>query len=316
MSSYQVESEVNCVIAKFAQTLSRLVNTCSWKKQTNVVFSCVQVSSDLLDIDGSEEEESVYIYVRTLSQLTTHHPSRLVMVSSLTLPCTPTQPDVAVTVTTNGEDVTDKFQYDPTIGFWPAAITSLASTSFTCYFTLDDQTESLSVKVLSRAGEKVGAEELEVTVTSQTKQTDRLQLVCKVFRHQQRQVEIVDIYWQLPALDGQQLHKDDIVMMMRDRFTLEEVELDSVIVSTLVIEEVDEDDQGVYSCRVETIDGKIFEAETFVNVDSIPSELITILPTETGQSNMIPNNSDNAAQVGSLLSVFVYICGLLHIFYR
>ena len=258
----------------------------------------------------------MYIYVRTLSQLTTHHPSRLVMVSSLTLPCTPTQPDVAVTVTTNGEDVTDKFQYDPTIGFWPAAITSLASTSFTCYFTLDDQTESLSVKVLSRAGEKVGAEELEVTVTSQTKQTDRLQLVCKVFRHQQRQVEIVDIYWQLPALDGQQLHKDDIVMMMRDRFTLEEVELDSVIVSTLVIEEVDEDDQGVYSCRVETIDGKIFEAETFVNVDSIPSELITILPTETGQSNMIPNNSDNAAQVGSLLSVFVYICGLLHVFYR
>ena len=168
-------------------------------------------------------------------------------------------------------------------------------------------TES-GVEVVRKDGGRGGETELEVTLTSQTSE-DRLQLVCKVFRHQHISLGL-DINWQLPALDTghSQLHKDDIMMMMNSRYSLEEVELDSIIVSTLVIQEVDEDDQGVYKCIVETIDGKSFEAETFVNVEDVPSELITIPPAFTGQRE---RNLSNSGTTPRLLSVFTFIYGVL-----
>ena len=108
----------------------------------------------------------------------------------LQLPCIPTHPDILVSLTANGEDVTDQFQYDPTRGFWPGPRTSTTSTTFTCYFSLAGQTESLSVKVVSREWERVGEEEVvEVTLTSQTKQ-EELQLVCKIFTPEDSPVEM------------------------------------------------------------------------------------------------------------------------------
>ena len=228
----------------------------------------------------------------------------------LQLPCIPTHPDILVSLTANGEDVTDQFQYDPTRGFWPGPRTSTTSTTFTCYFSLAGQTESLSVKVVSREWERVREEEVvEVTLTSQTKQ-EELQLVCKIFTPEDSPVEIVDLYWQLPALDGQQIHKDEIVMMdVRDRFSLEEVKMDFVTVSTLVIDEVDQEDQGVYRCRVETMDGKSFESETFVNVDSLASEEMTVNPSAIGLLDPTPTSS--AASPGTLTSVLISVLLLL-----
>ena len=59
--------------------------------------SCVinQFFNDQLDIDGSEAEESIYIYVATEGVLTPHDPGQTVMVTrsgqtDLTLPCPPT----------------------------------------------------------------------------------------------------------------------------------------------------------------------------------------------------------------------------------
>ena len=155
-------------------------------------------------------------------------------------------------------------------------------------------------------GGRGGARELEVTVISQTEQ-DRLELVCKVFRPEDSPLHL-DISWHLPA-DNQQLHKDDLVMMMGERFSIDEVKLDSIIVSTLIVAEVDEDDQGVYKCVVETIDGKSVEAETFVNVDAVPSELITINPALDSHSERNPSNSGTKPRL--LLSVFILIYGCL-----
>ena len=46
----------------------------------------------------------------------------------------------------------------------------------------------------------------------------------------------VDIYWRLPGLSTQELHQEDLGALLTDKFRLEQVELDRVIVSTLTVE--------------------------------------------------------------------------------
>ena len=46
----------------------------------------------------------------------------------------------------------------------------------------------------------------------------------------------VDIYWRLPGLSTQELHQEDLGALLTDKFRLDQVELDSVIVSTLTVE--------------------------------------------------------------------------------
>ena len=273
--------------------------------------SCVinQFFNDQLDIDGSEAEESIYIYVATEGVLTPHDPGQTVMVTrsgqtDLTLPCTPPQPAVSVSLTSNGQDVTDQFQFDPSLGFSAPAGVPLSSTSFTCYFSLGPARESLSVKIIKTESEREGAGERarpEVTVSHRVS-PGSLQLVCKVVTHQHANI---DIYWTLP--DYQEQHQDDLVMMMMDRFSHEEVKLDNVIVSTLDIEEVDQDDQGVYKCRAETIEGQSSEAETFVNVEDgadVLPEQITVNP-DMGWRGVKPRSSGTSPR---LHSVFIFIC--------
>ena len=269
--------------------------------------SCVKFLNDQLDIDGSEAEQSVYIYVATGGVLTPQEPGQTVMVrrsgqAELELPCLPSQPAVQVSLTSNGEDVTDQFQFDPTRGFSARAGAALASSSFTCYFSLGEVRESLSVKIINTEAQRPsqGARP-EVTVSHRVS-PGSLQLVCKVFSLQDRHL---DIYWTLPSLQEQ--HQEDLVLMMMDRFSFEEVELDNVIVSTLVIEELDGDDQGVYKCRAETIDGQSSEAETFVNVEDVPSEMITVNP-DLRQRQFNPRNTGTTPR---LHSVLIFIFGLL-----
>lgn len=273
--------------------------------------SCVKFINDQLDIDGSEEEESLYIYVATGGVLTPHDPGQTVMVTlsgqtDLQLPCTPCHPNITVSLTSNGEDVTDQFQFDPRLGFSAPAGAALSSSSFTCYFSLGEARESLSVKIINTQTERPGQRERPEVTVSHKVSPGSLQLVCKVFTHQHSNI---DIYWTLPSLQEQ--HQDDLMMMMMDRFSQEEVKLDNVIVSTLVIEELDHEDQGVYKCRAETMDGQSSEAETFVNVEveDFPSELITPNPDVGGQREV---NRRNSGTTPRLHSVFIFICGLYH----
>ena len=46
----------------------------------------------------------------------------------------------------------------------------------------------------------------------------------------------VDIYWRVPGLSTQELHQEDLGALLTDKFRLDQVELDSVIVSTLTVE--------------------------------------------------------------------------------
>ena len=267
--------------------------------------------NDQLDIDGSEAEQSVYIYVRTAGVLTPHDPGQTVMVTrsgqteELELPCTPSHPAISVSLTSNGQDVTEQFQFDPTRGFSVPAGASLSSSSFTCYFSLGEVRESLSVKLINTQPDQPGLTARPEVTVSHRVSPDSLQLVCKVVSLQHRHI---DIYWSLPSLQEQ--HQDDLVLMMMDRFSHEEVELDNVIVSTLVIEELDEEDQGVYKCRAETMDGQSSEAETFVNVEEVgdlPSERITVNPN-VRMRDVNPRISGTPPR---LHSVFIIIFGLL-----
>ena len=46
----------------------------------------------------------------------------------------------------------------------------------------------------------------------------------------------VDIYWRLPGLSTQELHQEDLGALLTDKFRLDQVELDRVIVTTLTVE--------------------------------------------------------------------------------
>ena len=45
-----------------------------------------------------------------------------------------------------------------------------------------------------------------------------------------------------------------------------------------MVEEVDEDDQGIYRCRAEQYKGQSGEADIFVNVEDKLKDMITVLP--------------------------------------
>ena len=88
---------------------------------------------------------------------------------------------------------------------------------------------------------------MEVSVYRKEQRDDdeleRLEVVCKVVRES---LVPVDVYWTVPGLTHHELHKDDLTVLVTDKFSIDEVEVDSVIVSQLVVEEVDSDDTGVY----------------------------------------------------------------------
>ena len=45
-----------------------------------------------------------------------------------------------------------------------------------------------------------------------------------------------DIYWRLPGLSAQELHQEDLEVLLTDKFRLEQVTLDRVMVNTLTVE--------------------------------------------------------------------------------
>ena len=45
-----------------------------------------------------------------------------------------------------------------------------------------------------------------------------------------------DIYWRLPGLSAQELHQEDLGVLLTDKFRLEQVTLDRVMVNTLTVE--------------------------------------------------------------------------------
>ena len=83
-------------------------------------FSCVDVSSDVVDIDGSQQM-SLYVYVNS-SQLTNIAPETMLMVTmsgdrDTIIPCTPTMPSIKVRLLVNKQDITSNYLFDPTMGF-------------------------------------------------------------------------------------------------------------------------------------------------------------------------------------------------------
>ena len=45
-----------------------------------------------------------------------------------------------------------------------------------------------------------------------------------------------DIYWRLPGLSAQELHQEDLGVLLTDKYRLEQVTLDRVMVNTLTVE--------------------------------------------------------------------------------
>ena len=76
-----------------------------------------------------------------------------------------------------------------------------------------------------------------------------IQIVCKVVMSH-GDIGPVDIYWTVPGLQVHQLHKDDLTVLVTDKFSVEEVEMDTVVVSTLMVGDLDSEDAGLYQCRV------------------------------------------------------------------
>ena len=83
-------------------------------------FSCVDVSSDVVDIDGGTQM-SVYVFVNS-SRLTNIEAETMLMVTmsgdtDTVLSCSPTMPTVKVSLLVNRRDITNDFAFDPTRGF-------------------------------------------------------------------------------------------------------------------------------------------------------------------------------------------------------
>ena len=85
-----------------------------------------------------------------------------------------------------------------------------------------------------------------------------IQIVCKVVMSHS-DLGPVDIYWTVPGLQTHQLHKDDFTVLVTDKFSVEEVQMDTVVVSTLMVGDLDSDDAGLYQCVV----GQVMEILSF-----------------------------------------------------
>ena len=67
-------------------------------------------------------------------------------------------------------------------------------------------------------------------------------------------------------------------MLYTEKYSMEEVIIEGVIISTLMVDEVEEDDQGIYRCRAEQYNGQSGEADIFINVEDKLKDMITVLP--------------------------------------
>merc|ERR1719499_1031940 len=69
---------------------------------------------------------------------------------------------------------------------------------------------------------------------------DTMEIVCKVVTNQP-----VEIYWTVPGKD-EQLHQQELSLLGRDKYSMEEVIIEGVVISTLMVEDVGENDEGIY----------------------------------------------------------------------
>ena len=251
-------------------------------------YGCSQVASDLVDID-EDPDQALHVFVIG-SSLTPMDTSQVLLLPSsqpLVLPCTPSHTAVTVRVTANGQDVTDLFMFDPVTGLKASEPIPTIYSSFTCYFTYNNFTESLHLVKQVQAS---NTSHIMVTIhTNQdTKDMDTIEIVCKVVSDQP-----VEIYWTVPGME-EQLHQQELSLLGSDKYSIEEVVLEEVILSTMMVEEMEEEDQGVYryyamigsitlytlcySCRGEQYDGKSGEAEIFINI----GQLTTFTPYYAG----------------------------------
>ena len=199
-------------------------------------YSCSQVTSDLVDID-EDPGQALFVFV-TGSSLTPSDTSQVMVLppsSPLHLPCLPSHTAVRVTVSASGEDVTHLFRFDPTVGF--TALHPLTFPSYTCYFTHLTSTVSLHL-VSSNASPPPSHLPVTLHTTTLTMDTE-VEMVCKV-----QAEEAVEISWVVPG--GQELHMQDLALLGSDKYSMEEVSVEGFIISRLVVEEVEEDDQGIY----------------------------------------------------------------------
>ena len=222
-----------------------------WPECINVYleynYSCDQIGSEIVDIDHTTTEHGVYVFV-TGSSLTSADPRQVILLDSsspITLPCTPTHTGVSVTVTANKEDITQLFQFDPTVGL--TAISPLAVSAFTCYFSYQNRTESVHFEQLS-TGLSTASSPTILPVTlyrkeDQLEASDVIEIVCKVITDEE---DSADIFWTIPGMKTHELHKDDLTVLFTDKYSIEEMVMEGAIVSTLLVEKVGKDDQGIY----------------------------------------------------------------------
>ena len=91
------------------------------------------------------------------------------------------------------------------------------------------------------------------------------------------------VYWTIPGLKTHVLHDEDLTVLYTDKYSMEEVIIEGVIISTLMVDEVEEDDQGIYRCRAEQYNGQFVEADIFINVEDKLKDMITVLPFQAGK---------------------------------
>jgi len=255
-------------------------------------YRCDQIGMDIMDIDQDTTEHGVYVFV-TGSSLTSADTKQIYLLdsssSTIILPCTPTHTAVTVKVTANGEDVTQLFKFDPMVGF--TAISPLAVSSFTCYFSYQNRTESVHLKQIY-TGPRPMTSPVILPVTlhineDQVEALDAIEIFCKVVTDENYGV---DIYWTIPGMKTQELHKDDFTVLYTDKYSIEQLVMEGVVVSTLIVEEVGEEDQGIYRCHADQLNGQSGEADIFLNVEDKLSDLVTVLPFHAS-SDLTPSAS-------------------------
>ena len=66
---------------------------------------------------------------------------------------------------------------------------------------------------------------------------DTIEIVCKAVTE-----EAVDIYWTAPGMKDHELHNEELALLGTDKYSMEEVIIEGVIISNLRVEEVTEED--------------------------------------------------------------------------
>jgi len=133
------------------------------------------------------EKEGIYVFVHGGPLTPMQQGQVKLLESTKKVPCLPSHPDVEVTLTSGGQDLTSKYTFDPRFGFSLIPTSSpqhLAYASATCYLSDGSKTESLQFSVRSsKMASKLQSATIPVTLQAAEEVVEGLEDIvidCKV----------------------------------------------------------------------------------------------------------------------------------------